>query len=72
LFSGGPVVSVNVPPELPEILKRYTKAAIKTQPADVLAWSAAWVFTRIHTSSGLNLNCAVACCVYNYSKLTNN
>jgi len=41
VFSSGPVVSVNVPPELPEILKRYTKAAIKTQPSDVLAWSAA-------------------------------
>ena len=41
LYSGGPVVNVNVPPELPEILKRYTKAAIKTQPTDVLAWSAA-------------------------------
>jgi len=41
VHSGGPVVSVNVPPELPEILKRYTKAAIKTQPTDVLAWSAA-------------------------------
>lgn len=38
----GPAVTIAVPPELPEILKRYTKAAIKTQPADVLAWSAAY------------------------------
>ena len=34
---------VHVPPELPEILKQFTKAAIKAQPPDVLAWSAAWV-----------------------------
>ena len=68
LFSGGPVVSVNVPPELPEILKRYTKAAIKTQPADVLAWSAAWVFSYLHVYTRLHEQWlkAVACCVYNY------
>ena len=28
-------------PELPDILKQFTKAAIRTQPKDVLAWSAA-------------------------------
>lgn len=28
-----------VPPELPEILKQFTKAAIKTQPPDLLEWA---------------------------------
>jgi len=32
---------INIPPELPDILKQFTKAAIRTQPQDVLAWSAA-------------------------------
>ena len=34
---------INIPPELPDILKQFTKAAIRTQPKDVLAWSAAYV-----------------------------
>lgn len=33
---------INIPPELPDILKQFTKAAIRTQPKDVLAWSAAY------------------------------
>lgn len=33
---------INVPPELPDILKQFTKAAIRTQPPDVLSWSAAY------------------------------
>lgn len=33
---------MNVPPELPEILKQYTKAAIRTQPEKLLEWSAAY------------------------------
>lgn len=33
---------INIPPELPDILKQFTKAAIRTQPTDVLAWSAAY------------------------------
>ncbi|XP_076146940.1 ropporin-1-like protein isoform X4 [Alosa pseudoharengus] len=33
---------INIPPELPDILKQFTKAAIKTQPDDVLKWSAAY------------------------------
>lgn len=32
---------INIPPELPDILKNFTKAAIRTQPKDVLLWSAA-------------------------------
>jgi hypothetical protein len=35
-------VQIQVPPELPEILKQYTKAAIKSQPPDVLSWSAVY------------------------------
>ncbi|XP_016127316.1 ropporin-1-like protein isoform X2 [Sinocyclocheilus grahami] len=31
---------INIPPELPDILKQFTKAAIKTQPHDVLQWAA--------------------------------
>ncbi|XP_050408454.1 ropporin-1-like protein [Patella vulgata] len=33
---------ISIPPELPDILKQFTKAAIRTQPKDVLAWSAAY------------------------------
>ncbi|XP_066577593.1 ropporin-1-like protein isoform X2 [Amia ocellicauda] len=33
---------INIPPELPDILKQFTKAAIRTQPQDVLQWSAAY------------------------------
>ena len=36
---------IHIPPELPDILKQFTKAAIRTQPKDVLAWSAAYVFS---------------------------
>ena len=37
---------INIPPELPEILKQFTKAAIKTQPSDLLLWSAQCVSPR--------------------------
>ncbi|KAB5533289.1 hypothetical protein PHYPO_G00130070 [Pangasianodon hypophthalmus] len=37
---------INIPPELPDILKQFTKAAIRTQPPDVLQWSAAY-FTAL-------------------------
>lgn len=37
-----PHPQIHVPPELPEILKQFTKAAIKLQPKDVLAWGAAY------------------------------
>lgn len=33
---------ITIPPALPDILKQFTKAAIRTQPKDVLAWSAAY------------------------------
>ncbi|KAJ8413456.1 hypothetical protein AAFF_G00094520 [Aldrovandia affinis] len=36
------VQQINIPPDLPDILKQFTKAAIRTQPPDVLQWSAAY------------------------------
>ncbi|XP_037612120.1 ropporin-1-like protein [Sebastes umbrosus] len=33
---------INIPPELPDILKQFTKAAIRTQPKDLLLWSSAY------------------------------
>ncbi|KAM3860440.1 ropporin-1-like protein [Diretmus argenteus] len=37
---------INIPPVLPDILKQFSKAAIRTQPQDVLLWSAAY-FTAL-------------------------
>ena len=34
---------INIPPELPEILKQFTKAAIKTQPSDLVLFAAQFV-----------------------------
>ncbi|XP_063068893.1 ropporin-1-like [Engraulis encrasicolus] len=31
--------NINIPPELPEILKQFTKDAIRTQPADLIEWA---------------------------------
>ncbi|XP_071639790.1 uncharacterized protein [Temnothorax longispinosus] len=33
---------INIPPTFPHILKLYTKAAIRTQPHDLLRWTAAY------------------------------
>ncbi|CAH8524023.1 unnamed protein product [Schistosoma turkestanicum] len=33
---------IQIPPALPDILKQFTKAAIRTQPKDVLKWSHAY------------------------------
>jgi len=33
---------ISIPAELPDLLKQYTKAAIRTQPPDILQWSAAY------------------------------
>lgn len=35
---------IPIPSDLPDILLQFSKAAIRTQPTDVLAWSAAYVF----------------------------
>jgi len=37
---------ISIPAELPDLLKQYTKAAIRTQPPDILQWSAAY-FTSL-------------------------
>jgi hypothetical protein len=37
---------IPIPPALPDILLQFSKAAIRTQPTDVLAWSAAYVLLR--------------------------
>lgn len=37
---------INIPAELPDLLKQFTKAAIRTQPTDILQWSAAY-FTSL-------------------------
>ena len=29
---------ISIPAELPDLLKQYTKAAIRTQPPDILQW----------------------------------
>jgi len=39
--------TISIPPELPDILKQFTKAAIKAQPKDVLAWSTAHFSNRL-------------------------
>jgi len=33
---------LNIPPEFPDILKQFTKAAIRTQPENLLEWSQAY------------------------------
>nr|XP_020462123.1 ropporin-1-like protein [Monopterus albus] len=33
---------INIPPELPDIMKSFTKAAIRTQPKDLLLWAVAY------------------------------
>lgn len=43
---------LNVPPELPEILKQFTKAAIRTQPENLLEWSSAY-FQALKTGQPL-------------------
>eukprot|EP00066_Takifugu_rubripes_P004520 XP_003967948.2 PREDICTED: ropporin-1-like protein [Takifugu rubripes] len=37
---------IHIPPQLPDILKSFTKAAIRTQPTDVLQWAEAY-FTAL-------------------------
>lgn len=32
--------SISIPNSLPEILKNYVKAAIRSQPEDIISWSA--------------------------------
>ena len=42
--SEGPIYTaeqIRIPAELPDLIKEFTKAAIRTQPPDLLQWSAA-------------------------------
>lgn len=32
-----------IPPELPDLLKQFTKAAIRSQPQDLIQWAAEYV-----------------------------
>ncbi|XP_054276957.1 uncharacterized protein LOC128995925 isoform X2 [Macrosteles quadrilineatus] len=41
---------INIPPNLPYILKQYAKAAIRTQPHDLLFWSAAYFRAKANNS----------------------
>ena len=50
---------INIPPELPDILKQFTKAAIRTQPPDVLQWAYAWVFTFICVAMQINFGLVI-------------
>ena len=34
---------VNIPEQFPDLLFQFSKAAIRTQPVDILAWSAEYV-----------------------------
>ncbi|XP_007887877.1 ropporin-1-like protein [Callorhinchus milii] len=43
---------IDIPPAFPDILKQFTKAAIRTQPHDVLQWSAAY-FTALYKGNTL-------------------
>ncbi|XP_073536058.1 ropporin-1-like protein [Phyllobates terribilis] len=36
---------IHIPPELPDLLKQFSKAAILTQPHDLLRWSAAYFYS---------------------------
>jgi hypothetical protein len=42
------VQQIKIPSELPDVLKQFTKAAIRTQPADIHAWALECVFSDIY------------------------
>jgi len=42
------VPQINIPPTFPFVLKQYAKAAIKTQPYDLVRWSAAYFRALAH------------------------
>ncbi|KAJ3244855.1 Ropporin-1-like protein [Borealophlyctis nickersoniae] len=45
---------IRIPPDLPDILKNYTKHIIRTQPADILASSAEYVLLW-YTEKDMNI-----------------
>lgn len=38
---------INIPADLPEILKQFTKSAIRSQPKDLAAWAAEYALTFV-------------------------
>ena len=44
LYAGA---QINIPPELPDLLKQFTKAAIKSQPTQPYLWALQY-FTHLH------------------------
>lgn len=54
------MTSIIVPRDLPEILKNYVKAAIRSQPEDIVSWSAEYFKTtdgQYTAVTGLQENC---------------
>lgn len=45
--------SIIIPDSLPEILKKYVKAAIRSQPEDIISWSAEYFKTADEQSIGI-------------------
>lgn len=47
--------SITIPDSLPEILKNYVKAAIRSQPEDIISWSAEYFKTTDDQSTSIGL-----------------
>eukprot|EP00700_Malawimonas_jakobiformis_P000293 EC718169.1.p1 GENE.EC718169.1~~EC718169.1.p1 ORF type:complete len:61 (+),score=7.02 EC718169.1:74-256(+) len=43
---------INIPEELGDVVKEYTKAVIRAQPADLIEWSAKWFAEMVGKRSG--------------------
>jgi len=48
--------SIVVPENLPEILKKYVKAAIRSQPEDIVSWSAKYFKSTDDQCVSLGIN----------------
>lgn len=46
--------SIIIPDTLPELLKKYVKAAIRSQPEDILSWSAEYFKTTDEQCASIN------------------
>ena len=65
---------IQIPEELPKILKNYTKASIRTQPTDLLLWSAyyfRYVICKYHilVMTAMYVESAFGCVLVLYFKL---
>lgn len=45
--------SINIPDSLSDILKNYVKAAIRSQPKDIISWSAEYFKTNDEQSDSI-------------------